>query len=103
MAVPYQNSQFSGLGITPSKSMVVNSGTITATVYYEVSGSRTTTSPSVSIHQETSLTYIRVLLGNSVDIPNGAVLTVVFNELLMPPSLAPLSGVSVFSGDTDYY
>lgn len=49
LGVPYQNSQFSGLGITPSRSMVVSSGTITANTYYESSGIRTSTSASVSI------------------------------------------------------
>jgi hypothetical protein len=43
------------------------------------------------------------LLGNTAIIPNGAVLTVTINELLMPPSLKPMDGIEVFSGDSDYY
>ncbi len=43
------------------------------------------------------------MLQNSVIIPSGAVLTIVLSKLLMPPSLAPFSGINVNSGDADLY
>lgn len=42
-------------------------------------------------------------LGNSVAIASGSVLTVKMNEILMPPSLSPMDGIYVFSGDDEFY
>lgn len=52
---------------------------------------------------ESELTYVHMLLGNSVEIPSGALITIKLNEILMPPNLSPLSGIIVFSGDDEYY
>jgi hypothetical protein len=43
------------------------------------------------------------LLNNASEIPSGEILTVILNEILMPPCLKPLTGLEVFSGDEDYY
>lgn len=51
---------------------------------------------------ETQITYVKMLLKNTVVIPAGSVLSVTLTGILQPPSLAPLSGFIIFSGDTDF-
>jgi hypothetical protein len=70
----------------------VQSGTTTKTL-----------SPSIDIDQQTDLTIISILLGNTAIIASGAVITLTINEILMPPSLKPIDGIEVFSGDEEFY
>jgi len=49
------------------------------------------------------MTYIKILLGNTSKISTGSVLTVVLNEILMPPTLCPLDGIIVYTGDSEYF
>lgn len=60
-------------------------------------------SPSITIDQQTSKTYLKILLGNGAIIATGSVVTVVVSEILMPPCLDPMDGIILYSGDTDYY
>jgi len=50
-----------------------------------------------------TLTYIKMSLSNSAKIAAGSVLTIELSEILMPPSLCPLDGIVVFSGDDEFY
>jgi hypothetical protein len=49
------------------------------------------------------LTYIKILLENSAEIASGSVLTMDLEEILMPPTLAPMDGFIIFTGDEDFY
>lgn len=48
-------------------------------------------------------TYVFCQLDNSAVIAAGSVLKIVMSEILMPPTLKPLDGFIVYSGDSEYY
>lgn len=46
---------------------------------------------------------MQISLGNSAAIASGSTLTIKLTKILMPPSLAPVSGIVVFTGDAGFY
>ena len=44
-----------------------------------------------------------MLLRNSAEVPDGAVLSVTLTGILQPPSLAPLEGFIIYSGDGEFF
>ena len=104
IGLPKQDSQYSGLISSVKTSMVPDEGdlTVRATIKTD-SSSQSLGTLSATVEQETDITNIKFLLGNSAEITVGKVLYIVVTGILMPPSFAPLTGFQIFTGDTDYH
>ena len=104
LGLPEQNSQFDSLGRPYNIDMVQSVDYLFPTAYSIYSGSRSTHDPeaSVSYSASSGLQIVDILLNNDDEITAGSVLYVKLQNILAPPSLAPLSGILVQTGDEDY-
>jgi hypothetical protein len=104
IGLPEQNSQFDSLGRPYNIDMVASESLLFPTSYSIYSGSRTTHSPDATVEYSASsgLQIVNVLLNNDDEISAGSVLYVKLQNVLSPPSLAPLSGILVNTGDEDF-
>jgi hypothetical protein len=83
--------------------MFVDQSTMQISGAYSGSSAGTLSSLTYTFVAETILTYVQISLGNSAAIASGSTLTIKLTKILMPPSLAPVSGIVVFTGDAGFY
>lgn len=70
---------------------------------YSGASAGTLSSLTYTFEVETILTYVKISLGNTAAIASESTLTIKLTKILMPPSLAPVSGIIVFTGDASFY